>query len=112
MAEFVFGGPSTLRFSGVSVPKLRIPFEVGPRGAKTVEQDTPQEIAQCVYAILATQPGERTELPEFGFASQLFRQGGVDLEELRQAVEEWEPRAEILTESEFEGLVQLVKVTV
>ena len=83
-----------------------------PTKARTVDQDSKDEIAQCVYAILATEPGTRTELPEFGFASQLFRQGGVDLEELRQAVEEWEPRAQILTESEFEGLVQRVKVTI
>lgn len=85
---------------------------VVPAKARTVEQDSKDEIAQCLFAIFATQPGDRTELPEFGLASQLFRMGGVDLDELREAVEEWEPRADVLTETEFEGLAQRVKVTV
>lgn len=92
------------------IPHLRYPFSVGAKVA-TVDQGSPDEIAQCVYAVLATAPGDRTEEPEFGFPPQLFRQGGVDLEELRRSVEEHEPRASVLTDSEFADLAQTVRVT-
>lgn len=81
-----------------------------PARAKTVEQGSKDEIAQCVFAILNTVPGQRTDDPGWGFPDQTFRQGGVDLNELRRVVEEHEPRASVLTDSEFEGLVQRVRV--
>lgn len=105
------GSDSGYEWSGDS--HLSVSEKVLPAAkASTVEQDSKDEIAQCVYAILATEPGTRTELTEFGYPSQLFRQGGADLEELRQVVETWEPRASILTEAEFSGLVETVKVNV
>lgn len=95
-----------------TIPKLAWPFDVVDGRVRVVEQGSANEVAQCVYAVLATQPGDRTERPGFGFPSQLFRQGGVDLDELRAAVENWEPRASVLTEAQFEGLTENVRVSI
>lgn len=94
------------------ISHLAYPFKIANGRTAVVDQGSPAEVAQCVYAILATQPGDREENPAFGFESQLFRQGGVDLDELRRVVEEREPRASILTEAQIEGLTESVKVTV
>lgn len=93
------------------IPHLRYPFTVGATVA-TVDQGAPAEIAQCVYAVLATEPGDRAEHPAFGFESQLFRRGGVDLEELRRVVGDFEPRADLLTEATLEDLAETVRVTI
>lgn len=93
------------------IPHLRYPFRVGATVA-TVDQGSPDEIAQCVYAVLATRRGERVENPTYGTPSYVFRQGGVDEIELRQIVDEHEPRASILTDSQFTGLAQTVGVAI
>lgn len=113
MSEFVLTPPE----SGipVGVPKLRVPFSMGVGSkmrAQVVEQDSIDEVAACVYAVLATKRGERDEEPSFGIEDQAFRQGGADLDEIHSAVESWEPRADILTEAQFDQLVQYVEVRV
>lgn len=93
------------------IPHLRYPVSVGAKVA-TVDQGSREEIAQCVYGIIGLRQGERAENPELGTPSYLFRQGGVDEDELRRLVEEQEPRASLLTESEWDGLMQTVRVSI
>lgn len=88
------------------IPRLKLPITVTDGRFATVEQDSVDEVAQCVYVVLSYEEGSRPELPDFGIESQLFLQGGVSQDEIRAAVEEWEPRAEVLTESQVEGLMQ------
>lgn len=94
------------------IPHLRHPFQIINGKSAVVDQDSTQEIAQSVYAVLATEPGDRDENPTFGFESQLFVKGGVDLDELQRVVEESEPRASILTEAQWDGLLETVRVEV
>jgi hypothetical protein len=77
----------------MAIPRLATPFTIGPNGVATVEQDTPDDVAACVYAITATELDSRIELMDFGVIDPTFRQGGADLEELHDAATEWEPRA-------------------
>lgn len=89
-----------------AVPKSRVPFDLG-----TVEQDSREEIAQCVYVICATPLGSRSDQPEFGISDVAFRKGGVDLTEIRAAIERWEPRAvDLFTDEELLSFVQTVEV--
>jgi hypothetical protein len=81
-----------------------------PPQVDAVEQDSDAEIAQCVYAVLATEQGQRLDLPDYGLPDQTFGEGGADLDAIREAAEEWEPRAEVLTDSEFDGIVDQVVV--
>lgn len=91
------------------IPKFKIPFTVAGRAA-IVEQDSIDEIAQCVYAICATPRGSREDYPEFGVDPHDFER--LDLDQLRDAIEEWEPRAEALVDSQLEDLVERVRVDV
>lgn len=97
------------------VPHFAVPFRfVGARVA-VVEQDSPEEIAQCVEAILATPEGSRIARPEFGLPDQAFTEGGASRREILEAVSVWEPRADVLVEvapDRFDELVSRVSVTV
>lgn len=89
-----------------------VPFAVTDGRVAVVEQDTIEDVTQSVFVLLATEQGTYQPLPELGLADPTFRLGGVDLDELAAVVEEWEPRAESLTEAQWEGLLQKVKVRV
>lgn len=82
----------------MSVPHFELPFRfVGsPAKAAVDEQDSIEEIAGCVYAVMVCPLGFRAELPEFGIADPTFRQQPLDLEELAVPIELWEPRAQTI----------------
>lgn len=94
------------------IPHLRHPFSIVNGKTAVVDQDSPREIVQSVWATTSTHPGDRDEVPNFGVEDDLFRLGGVDLDELKRAIEEQEPRAAILTEAQWDGLVERVRVQV
>lgn len=94
------------------VPHFDYPFRVVGGGVRTVEQDTVQDVAVCVYAILATELGSRQEEPDFGLIDQAFRQGGVSIDELREAVSDWEPRADLLDGEDWDDLTERVSIRV
>lgn len=94
------------------IPRLKIPIAFNGSGFATVEQDSPVEVAQAVYASLSTEEGTRVELVDYGLPSQLFRQGGASEDEIRATVERDEPRAAVLTETEWEGLMETIRVQV
>lgn len=74
------------------VPHFSLPFRFLPRAA-VVEQDSLDEIADCVLALMLYPRGYRVDLPEFGIDDPAFSSPHVDLEALRVAIETWEPRA-------------------
>ena len=76
-------------------PKIKMPFKIVGTGIALIEQDTIEEIAQCVYTVLATEIGSRDEEPEFGITDQAHRKLGADFAEMEQAIDEWEPRATV-----------------
>jgi phage baseplate assembly protein W len=79
----------------VSIPHLALPFRIENGRAATVEQDTDEEVLQCVQVIVSTMQGQRVELPDFGIPDPAFT---VDVDEAAILAElnEWEPRALIL----------------
>lgn len=95
------------------VPHIAHPFTITASGrARLVEQDSIDEIAQNVYGILATRLGEWIDEPSFGLPEQIHRKGGADLDEIRAAVAEWEPRAEQLTDHQLQGVVDKVRMAI
>lgn len=87
----------------IIVPHFAFPFNfaesAGTKSVAVIEQDTDEEIMACVQVIIRTIKGEREDLVDFGVTPQEFRQGGIDIELLRNEILEWEPRAEILIEA-------------
>lgn len=82
----------------VDIPHLALPVRFVGGAAVTVEQDSTDEIAQCVETILRYRPGQRPELPDFGVADPTFQMAPIDLDRARAAVLEWEPRARTIIE--------------
>jgi len=65
-------------------------------GALVNEQDSPEDIVDCIKAIIAYPIGVRHDMPEFGIPDLPFRQErDTKIQELRDAISEWEVRAQI-----------------
>jgi hypothetical protein len=75
------------------VPHFSLPFRFATPTAAVTEQDSLDEIADCVYAILVCPAGFRVESPLFGLPDPTFAMPAPDLDEIRNAIETWEPRA-------------------
>lgn len=79
----------------MAVPHLAIPFRLNPDGsAQTVDQDSIDDIAQCVEVLTATTIGSRIELPGYGIPDLTFTQGQPAAQQILQAINTWEPRAD------------------
>ena len=75
------------------VPHFSLPFRFMSPYAAVSEQDSIDEIADCVYAVLVCPQGFRVELPDFGLLDPTFSTPRVDENEIREALTLWEPRA-------------------
>lgn len=89
---------------------LTLPLTVAANGSmSTITQDHPTEIAQSVALLLATRPGERRTLPEYGLADPVF--AGLDPAVVAEVIAEWEPRADAqLIETATAGIEQTTVV--
>ena len=96
------------------IPHFSQPFRFGGPQAAVSEQDSVDEVADCVLTVLVCPFGYRDELPEFGLPDPTFG-GGVDVDEIREVVERWEPRAALLLEERpdlWDELVARVEIDV
>lgn len=94
----------------IDTPKLSFPFAPGAYR----EQDSSDEVMDCVEVLLSTEEGERTEIPLYGIPDQAFRQNGLDVTRVLGVLDRWEPRASATIERQsLKSLVDslLVKVT-
>lgn len=72
---------------------LALPLVVADSGAfASLEQDTIEEIAGSVALLLATRPGERRSVPDYGAPDPRF--AGVNTSDVADALSEWEERAD------------------
>lgn len=82
-----------------SAPHFSLPFQFanGVNPALCHDQDTDEEIMDCVRMILMFPVGSREDLPSFGCPELLFRQltNEASLGRLHAAVVNWEPRVDI-----------------
>ncbi len=77
----------------MSLPHLAVPFQFDQGGfAVAVDQDTLDDVAQCVAVLCATTTGTRTALPSYGIEDPVFSQQ-VDTAGISRAIATWEPRA-------------------
>lgn len=84
------------------IPHFQFPFEFKDGRFAEVEQDTIEDVAGCVEVVLRTPVGHRDELPEFGTHNPSFT-APPDIDSLRRAVTEWEPRAEATVEDDTDA---------
>lgn len=98
----------------VQTPHIRFPFEVLNGRTQVVEQNSIEEVVQCVLACVSTPYGARQDDPEYGIDAGLFSRQTIrqDITPILAAVEEAEPRAALLGEVELESLVRRVVIEV
>lgn len=78
----------------LDIPHFDLPFRFGLGGsAVCVEQDSVDNVENCVEALFRTEVGQRLEMPEYGIPDQTFTEGGPDPTALATAIDKWEPRA-------------------
>lgn len=93
----------------VTTPQFALPFRIGKTVA-IVEQDSVEEIEQCVETVLSTPVGSLIDAPALGRPDETFKQQGPDVsaESYLEAVDKWEPRAHVLGEAAIEELATKV----
>lgn len=76
-------------------PHFAFPFRRGVSGTQVVvtEQDSDDEVVDCVMVLLQTDIGEHPGIPEYGLEDQTFQEGGIDLEYVKSVIREYEDRA-------------------
>lgn len=99
-----------------NTPHLKWPFQMGGFNQAQmlfVEQDTPEEVAQCVAFVFSTEPGSLIGAPALGLRDPSFQAGGVTQTEMVNTAERWEPRATLnFTHDVITGIAQEVGVAV
>lgn len=85
------------------VPQFDFPFRFAADGLATVvEQDSVDDIANCVEAVLRTRVGDRLEFPEFGSMDLQFMEQPIPVEQLAAQIRQWEPRVDLLIEQDWD----------
>jgi phage baseplate assembly protein W len=95
----------------VQIPHLALPLRYA-RGRDVVnEQDSIDDVADCVEAALRTRPGQRAEHPEFGTPDLVFAQQPLDLDDVVAHIAAYEPRVHILAETAPDRLDEAIART-
>lgn len=94
--------------SDIQVPDFAFPLRLGTGSDfAMVEQDSVDEIMQSVEVLLSTTRGSRVELPEYGIDDPSFT--GVDLQDISDAIVDWEPRASVTLSDEIDSKDELIQ---
>lgn len=90
------------------VPHFSLPFRFASPNVAVNEQDSLDEISDCVVAILLCPLGFRVELPLFGLPDPTFSTPAPDLDDIRDVIETWEERAGVLLDQHADAADQLI----
>jgi phage baseplate assembly protein W len=87
---------------------------MGASGLATVEQNSVEDIAASVYALLNTERGSRLGDPDYGVEEAGFEQFPPEeaIDEWMTQIAKYEPRARVRTVAELEDLITHVTVRV
>jgi len=89
---------------GPDTPHFNYPFKFATRGgdhhAGAVEQDTIEDVINCIIESIIVQTGTRVEAPTFGVPDQVFELQPLNLDLIIRSIELWEDRAnQIMTQN-------------
>jgi len=78
----------------IESPHFSLPlrFDSGLQQFVVTEQDTEDELRDCVELIVRYTEGDRPEKPEFGLPDQTFAMPTPDEDLIREAIARWEER--------------------
>lgn len=86
--------------------RLAWPLRLDPTTGRlaTVEQDSDEDIAQCIRAIVRTRLGGRPDLPDMGVPDPTFEEQPIDTDAAREQIERHEPRVAVLATTNPDAL--------
>lgn len=92
------------------VPHLGYPFQLdGHKHAVELEQDSIEEVTNCVEVICRTDFGALDDLPTMGITDPTFRRS-ASLNQLSREIAEWEPRASIHLTQRVDSVDELINI--
>lgn len=80
------------------VPHFDLPFRLSGSSFAVVDQDTPEDVTNCVEAIVRTPLGFRDDSPDFGLEDLTFNNQPFNVERLVSLIENQEPRLPVTIE--------------
>lgn len=102
--------------SQANVPHFDYPFRFDFNNhAACVEQDSIEDIENCIVSILLTEIGARIEIPEYGMESMLFKQQPLSSGDIYNAITSQESRAHMVVSTDpdmVDYLTALVDINV
>jgi hypothetical protein len=100
----------------LEVPVMEWPFRMGGFNQSEiafVEQDSPEEVAECVAMVFSVEKGSLVDEPKLGLPDPSFQAGGVSEATLLAVAQRWEPRATLtFTLDQIVQLAQVVDIEV
>jgi phage baseplate assembly protein W len=94
--------------STVDTPHFDLPFKLTHTGANSVEQDSIDDVANCVEAIVSCPIGWRDEVPTFGVEDPVMMKQPIGANELANEIASQEPRALVIVEENPDLLDELL----
>ena len=97
-----------------TAPHFNLPFKLR-QTADYVEQDTVDDIANCVMTLLRTHIGLRAEAPTFGVSDYTFQVEPLDKDAIRDEITAAEPRAVVFINENpdrFDNMIDRIKVEI
>lgn len=78
-----------------NIPHLAFPMRMAGRNVAVNEQDSYEEVRDCVNLIIRTDLGARITMPEMGTVDPTFNDFRVIAGQIEDTVAQFEPRADI-----------------
>lgn len=80
----------------MEIPEFALPFRFAGGDVATVEQGGEEDIANCVFAVCASRPGQFWDNPDFGFPDLFASPMPLNPMQIQAIIEAQEPRASLL----------------
>lgn len=90
------------------IPRLKWPLELVGTSLATVEQDSDEDIVQCLKGVLRHRPGDRPDIPALGVPDLAFAEQPLHLEVVQEVLRRHEPRVDVLLTQDPALIDQLV----
>lgn len=87
----------------VLVPHFDLPFAYSAGKPNVVEQDSLDDVANCVEAVVRTTQGQRLEISDFGIPAQTFATTPLDQATIVAQILQYEPRASVVLDQALDA---------
>lgn len=97
----------------INIPHFAYPVRFGVGGSiATVEQNSVEDVMNCVAAACKTERGSRLYVPGFGIDDPTFEEVPLDTTTLLAQIRESEPRSNNIADETITELVDTLKIGV